>query len=105
MIYTVNPQDLSEIKLNENNEIASILQNIMIILSTCQHTVPLYREFGLPMEFTDKPIPVASTMMIAEIQEAISVFEPRATFVDISFETDESVPGKLIPIVEVEINE
>jgi len=105
MVYKVRPQDLGAIKLNESDAVASVLQNIAIILSTRQQSVPLYRGFGMPMRFIDKPIPVAKPMMIAEIQEAIMEFEPRATLVGVTFETDENLPGTLIPTVEVEINE
>lgn len=105
MIYKVSAQDLSSIKLNESNTVASVLQNIAIILSTRQQSVPLCRAFGLPMQFIDKPVTVARSMMIAEIQEAIIEFEPRATLLGVTFDIDESVPGKLIPTVEVEINE
>jgi len=105
MGYKVSAQDLRSIKLNESDTVAAVLQNIAIILSTRQQSVPLYRSFGLPMRFIDKPTPVARPMMIAEIQEAIMEFEPRATLLGVTFEIDENVPGKLIPTVEVEINE
>lgn len=105
MIYKVSPRDLSSIKLNESDTVAAVLQNIAIILSTRQQSIPLYRKFGLPMQFIDKPIPVARPMMVSEIQEAIMEFEPRATLLGVTFEIDENAPGKLIPTVEVEINE
>lgn len=105
MSYKVSAQDLDSIKLAQSDTVAAVLQNIAIILSTRQQSVPLARDFGLPMQFLDKPIPVARALMIAEIQEAILKFEPRATLLDISFEIDESAPSKLIPTVEVEILE
>ncbi len=105
MSYKVSTRDLSNIKLNESDTVSSVMQNIAIILSTRQQTVPLYRGFGLPMQFVDKPIPVAKPMLIAEIMEAISEYEPRATVVNVTFETDESSPGRLIPTVEVEIKD
>jgi len=105
MNYTVNAQELGKIRLNESDKVASVLQNIAVILSTSLGSVPLYRDFGLPRRFQDKPIPVAKQMMIAEIQEAIVEHEPRATLTGVTFEVDASAPGKLIPTVEVEINE
>ena len=89
---------------NATDTVTSVLQNLALLYATKQGTVPQYREFGLPMEFIDKPMPVAQTMAVAEITEATEKFEPRATIVDISFEVD-NVTGKLSPIVEVEINE
>lgn len=103
MTYKVSSQDLSEIKLNEDDTVASVLQNIAIILSTRRQSAPFYRDFGLPMRFIDKPIEVAKTLMIAEIQEAILEFEPRATLLNVTFEIDENAPGRLVPTVEVEI--
>jgi len=103
MSYRVSPQDLKRIRLNEADTVSSVLQNIAIILTTRQQSVPLYRYFGLPMQFVDKPMEVAKTMMIAEITDAIREFEPRARVVGITFTTDNSNPGRLIPIVEVEI--
>ena len=104
MTYTVTERDLHKITLNETDPVAAVLQNVAIILSTRQNSVPLGRDFGLPMQFVDKPMPMAEVMMVAEIEEAIEEFEPRATVVDISFEIDEDIPGRLIPIVEIEIN-
>ncbi len=105
MTYKVTATDISSIKLNETDRVQSVLQNIAIILSTRQGTVPLYREFGLPMRFLDKPIPAARTLLVAEVKEAIEAFEPRAKFIGITFSEDTSIPGKVIPTVEVEINE
>lgn len=105
MNYLVSTRDLSNLKLLQNDTVSSVIQNIAIILSTRQGTVPMYREFGLPMQFIDKPIPVAKVLMISEITEAIAKFEPRAKLLNVTFEIDENVPGKLIPTVEVEIND
>ena len=105
MSYKVSAVDLSAIRLNEPDPIASVLQNISVILRTQQGTVPMYREFGLPMKFLDKPIPVAKPMLYIEAKEAIELYEPRATVLDVLFTEDPSAPGKLIPAVEVEISE
>jgi len=102
-MYKVSPYDLTQIVLNESDTVSSVLQNIAIILSTWQGSVPLYRNFGLPGNFVDKPIPVAKTLIVAEVQEAIRIFEPRAKIINITSEIDVNNPGKLIPIVEVEI--
>lgn len=105
MSYKVSPQDLSTIRLNETETVASVLQNIAIILSTRQQSVPLYRNFGLPMKFVDKPTPVARPMLYAEVREAIEEFEPRAEVLSITFAEDPAAPGKLIPTVEVAIRD
>ncbi len=105
MSYIVSTKSLDKITLNETDTVASVLQNVAIILSTRQGSVPGYRNFGLPQQFVDKPVNVAKTMLVAEIHEAIAEFEPRATISNISFETDEDAPGKLIPLLEVIVNE
>ena len=105
MSYKLNPQEAGNIRLNESDVVESVLQNIAILLTTRQQSVPMHRAFGLPMNFLDKPINVAKNLMIAEIYEAIKMFEPRATIVAVTFAADDSRPGTLIPIVEVDINE
>lgn len=102
MSYFVKAHEIDKINLTPDR-VEEILQNIAVILSTPQQAVPLERGFGMPMAFVDKPLPIAQAMMVAEINEAIATQEPRATVVDISFEIDENVPGKLIPTVEVDI--
>lgn len=105
MSYQISPGDLSKIRLNETDTTASVLQNIAIILATRQGAAPMYRAFGLPQKFVDKPIPVAKSMAYAEVKEAVEEYEPRAEVVNITFREDEGAPGRLIPTVEVNINE
>ena len=105
MRYQVTPAGLSAIKLSQSDTISSVLQTIAILLATRQGTVPLYREFGLPMRFLDQPIHIAKPMIVSEVKEAIETFEPRATFLRVLFDEDASTPGRLIPTVEVEIHE
>ncbi len=101
MSYIVTTEN--KITLNEDDRVASILQNVSIIVSTPKGTVPLDREFGISNTFLDKPLPVARVLAISEIREAIERYEPRARVLNISFEHSEN--GRLIPKVEVEINE
>ena len=105
MNYKISPLDINRITLNETDTAASVLQNIAIILGTLQQSVPMHRGIGLSREIIDKPIDVAKNLTVIEVMEAIRRYEPRATFVGITFNEDENVPGKLIPIVEVKINE
>jgi len=100
MSYTVSyaPQIIT---LNESDRGKSILQNISIILRTRRGSVPMYREFGIPRNFLDKPANVALPILIIEVREALAKFEPRAEFVSASFR--HSNDGVLIPQVEVNI--
>ena len=104
MSYTVSATDLGHLRFNEQETVGSVLQNIAVILSTPQGTVPQYRDFGLDNSFVDKPRPVAEVLMVAPVREAIHRWEPRATVLNVFPGSDPSQPGTLIPIVEVEIN-
>ena len=103
MAYSVKASEPIKINLAPATLIEEILQNLSMILQTVKNTAPLYRDFGLSGSFIDKPMPVAESLLIAEIYEAVEKYEPRAEIVDISFEKDESA-GKLYPCLEVEIN-
>ena len=105
MSYKITGADIGAVSLNEQNIVRSVIQNIAIILSTRQRSAPLYRDFGLPMDFIDRPIPVARPLLVAEITEAIARYEPRAALIGVTFELDEAIPGRLMPTVEVEISE
>lgn len=104
MSYIVKSINLGALTLNESDTVKSVLQNIAIILSTRQLSVPLYRGFGLPMQFVDRPMAVARPLLIAEIMDAISVYEPRANVLNVTLEVDPEAPGKIVATVEVEIN-
>lgn len=82
MTYTVSTDAPPQLSLGETDTERSILQNIHLILSTRIGTIPMYRNFGLPMAFIDKPVAVAEAILAAEIREAIAEFEPRAKVVD-----------------------
>ena len=71
MGYKVSAADLRHIRLSEADTVAAILQNVAVILATRQGSSPLYRHFGLPQNFLDKPIPVAKPMLFAEVKEAV----------------------------------
>ena len=101
MRYTISGTEKIELSLCEKNEVNSILQNVAIILRTRTGTVPMYRDFGLPMDYKDKPLEVARTRFAVEVTEAIERFEPRAKIRGVSVETDFS--GNFLGKVEVEI--
>lgn len=105
MSYTIRADGLNKIILNQTDTVSSVLQNVAIILGTQKGSVPLYREFGLPQDSIDRPIPVAKVILLSQIKEAVEEFEPRAEVVSVTFEQDKHSPGVLIPIVEVNILE
>ena len=72
--------------------------------ATVQH-IPLHRGIGLTGNWIDKPITVAPTLMVADLKEAIEEGEPRAEFLQATFEIDPNAPAHLIPTVEVNIRD
>ena len=102
MSYLVSAADLENIRLNEADEVNAALQNIALILATPKGSVPFYRDFGISSEFLDRP--VAKVMRISEVREAVEEWEPRASVVNVSFKGNVLEPGRLVPIVEVEIS-
>ena len=104
MSYKVSAADrLGSIVLNETDTVKSVLQNIAVILATRKGSIPLYRGFGLDWRAIDRPLPVAKTLLYADVKEAVEEYEPRAEVVNVTFEEDAGDPGRLIPTVEVNI--
>ena len=91
------------INLAPETVVEEVLQNITMILLTLKNTAPLDRNFGLSARFLDKPTPVAESILVGEIIDAIEQYEPRAEILSVSFVRDERI-GKIIPRLEVEIN-
>lgn len=102
--YKVSADDGAALELGAADTVKSVMQAIKLILTTPKGTVPLYRDFGVNMDFLDLPGPGAEQRARAEIREAIEQWEPRATVKSITFSRAGAASGKLIPTVEVEIN-
>ena len=103
--YLVSANDLTAISLGEQDTVASVLQNIAVILSTPKGTVPGSRELGIDIsDILDRPENVAQPMLCAAIKEAIERFEPRATYMGTTFKSSKDNPGTMLPVVEVSIN-
>ena len=100
MIVTYKSDEPLAVSFCENDTVKSVLQNIAILLGTKKGTIPQYREFGLDMEYIDKPPEVARTIMAAEIREAIEEFEPRAKIVNLEISAE---LGKMIVRLEVDV--
>ena len=77
---------LSEVNFAPASERDEVVQNVRTILATRVGTVPLDRDFGLSWEHLDKPLPVARSLMRAEVIEAIARYEPRANIEAVEFE-------------------
>lgn len=87
--------------------VMEILQNVRTIITTRKGSVPLDRDFGLPWDAVDQPLPVAQMLMRSEVIDAIEEYEPRATVVSVDFDEDtaSAMDGILKPRVVVQIGE
>lgn len=103
MTCSVTATEPIKINLAPETVVEEIIQNLSMILQTIKNTAPLYRDFGISARYIDKPIPVAETLIISEIYEAVEKYEPRAEIKNVYFERDEKA-GIIIPCLEVEIN-
>lgn len=102
MTYRITPGSLGPLKLNETDTVTSALQNVAIILSTWEGTVPLYRDFGISSEYMHMPIPAAKALLRAEIKEKVERYEPRVSVIGVTLE---ETGNGLIPTLEVEFLE
>jgi len=104
MSYTVSANGQSgSVTLNETEHVAATLQEVAVVLSTRQGSIPLYRNFGLPMRFLDMPSTAGESVMVAEVTEAIQEFVPNAEVVRVIPKYDGENLGRLYPVVEVSI--
>ena len=103
MTHIITPDEKFVISLAPRTLIEEILQNVAMIISTLKNTAPLYRDFGISATFLDKPGVAAEALLIAEIFDAVEMYEPRAEIISVSFTWNEYT-GKLIPRLEVGIH-
>lgn len=101
MRYKIRSDQLGEVRLCESDEARSVMQNVQMILGTRRGTVPMYRDFGLQMEFVDRSAPVAENILAAEVREALESYEPRAVLKGVA--VDYGPDGKMNVTLEVEI--
>lgn len=104
MPYRVSADDKMEIVLGETDPIKSVLQNVAIILRTRLASCPMYRGFGLPMNFLDRPATALEPLLFNEVKEAVEEYEPRAEVTNVTVGESEVDPGRVVPIVEVLIH-
>jgi len=102
MSYKISAQGGETLELSASDTVKSVMQAVKIVLTTPKGTVPMYRDFGLNMDFLDLPGPAAKQLARAEIREAIEQWEPRAVVRDITF-SGEGSSGRLSPTVELDI--
>lgn len=102
MAYVVKAYNFKRINLAPKTREEEILQNVAVLLSTPKFSVPLDRGLGMAQRFLDKPIQTAQPILISEVMDAITEYEPRVQIDNVKFELGDH-PGALIPVVEVSI--
>lgn len=100
MDYTVKPAS-GLLKLNESEPVAAALQAVAVLLGTRQGDVPLFREFGLPQRFLDRPLNIARPILLLEVKEALERFVPQVELLAVDLLADEG--GRVQPVVKVRI--
>lgn len=83
-----------------------VLQNVAMILTTPQGSVPLRRNWFIDLSLLDTPTPAAQARLSAEIFRAIRDHEPRARIVGpVRFiqSLDDNLDGRMTPAVTIEV--
>lgn len=103
MRYEIRSDEKVPLKICEDDETTGVIRNVALLLSTRQGTIPMYRDFGLPMAWVHRPLAAARALAVNEVVEALARFEPRATLVDLRLEFLKKEIGAYVLIVEVDI--
>ena len=105
ILETIFGIDLREINMFPQTKFEEIIQNVRMILSTVQGTVPLDRNLGLSAAFIDAPIQRAMMMFSIFATETIQDYEPRVVVEEIEWlpRSTPALDGRLYPRVKVRI--
>lgn len=107
MKLTIKGNKARALAFDPSTRSEEIMQNIIVIMSTPRGSVPGYRQFGIDMGYMHQPKPLARTMFVVALNNAIKAFEPRARLDGVTFDDDsaDDEAGVLNPILEVTIDE
>ena len=93
------------VKLNPQNIIEELRQNIRMILLTFAGSCPLARELALDSGLIDKPVNIVENIIYANLKRAIEENEPRVNLKQINIKNDLENLGKLVITVIVEVKD
>lgn len=79
----------------------NIKERLKLLLTTRVGTVVLDRDFGLNMDFIDKPLPIAKRLYTIDVIQKIKRYEPDLKIQSVTFELDKTNSTKLIPIIKI----
>lgn len=100
-MYDVKGVQVVPLQFGASDE-AEILQNLRVLFTTFEGTVPLDRKFGIKVELVDEPVPIAEGKLLIEYIDKVNIYEPRASIEDVTFISN-SETGMLIPKVVISI--
>lgn len=98
----MNESNLFDFKLEytfTGNRMAELDRQISLLLSTRAGTMPLDREFGIEMDFLDRPPEIAKSLYTAEVTKKVTTFIPTVRVQQITWMQTDS--GKLKPKVVI----
>ncbi len=81
--------------------LAELDRQLALLLSTREGTMPLDREFGIPMDFVDKPQEVVKSLYTAAVTQKIPQFIPWVRVDEVTWSFGEE--GHIIPKVVITI--
>ena len=96
MIY-YNGVEIESIKSISSERI----ERLKLLLTTRVGTVVLDRDFGIEMNFIDKPVPVAKRLFMLAFVRKIKKYEPGLIINSITFKADSDDVSKMIPVINV----
>ncbi|GEN83636.1 hypothetical protein SLU01_19480 [Sporosarcina luteola] len=82
-------------------DVKEVLDNVNVILTTPEGSVPFDRSFGMSVDLLDMPMDEAKSMYVVEAVTKVRKYEPRAVVDHVDFSGNEE--GKLIPRVVLRI--
>ncbi len=80
-----------------------VYQNLKMLLTTPENSIPFNRFFGINSSFMDEPLPIAKNRILVEYIEKTKKFEPRVSIQEVFFSEDQET-GSLIPKVVVSVD-
>lgn len=106
IIITSDGSILEDIELEPETVLDAVIQNIAVILATTKNTIPYRFDFGINGKIIGRPLPVIQNMIVSEVFEQITTYEPRAIIGPITVTAKDGELGNVVISVKLEgVNE
>ena len=102
MIVRISSESLDSINLNPETETEEVAQNAAALALTPEGSCPLLRGMGVAMTYKDRPTTIAAAVYEAELDAALTEWEPRATVTTTEGEADET-EGWIVESLALEV--